>query len=340
MDWGRQGNGFRGQSDRQSRFDQRGGYGGWGSGEGQGEYGGQGYMNQGQFSDEFGGTQYGQGYGQDYQEQGIGWQQGQSGGQRFGEQGRFGGWDDQEQFGSGQQRMRPSESYRGQGYGQQFYAGPGRGWQQGYEQDWGGQGRRFQNWGEGRFRGQGQSDWEHGRSGRGAWGQGYSGQEPWQQRQFGQGMSTQAPPEPATGFFYEEVWLIPGPQTGRGPRGYQRNDARIEEDICERLTHHGQIDASDIQVQVKGGEVTLTGTVESRQEKRMAEDLLDTISGVRDVHNQLRVQPRQDMLGQGQGQRFSGETSGEGQGIMTQGRGQSRSQAQRNEKTKAGAASS
>ena len=84
-------------------------------------------------------------------------------------------------------------------------------------------------------------------------------------------------------FYYEEVWLIPGPHSSRGPRGYQRSDQCIEEDICERLTQHRQIDAEDIQVMVENGEVALTGTVENRQVKRMAEDALDSISGVKDI---------------------------------------------------------
>jgi len=94
----------------------------------------------------------------------------------------------------------------------------------------------------------------------------------------------------ATGQPPRANWFAPGPYTGRGPRGYQRSDARIEEDICERLTQHGQLDAGDIQVRVEQGEVTLTGVVESRQAKRLAEDILDSISGVKDIHNQLRVQ--------------------------------------------------
>lgn len=77
---------------------------------------------------------------------------------------------------------------------------------------------------------------------------------------------------------------------GRGPRGYQRSDDRIREDVCERLTQHPDIDAVDIEIQVKNGEVTLTGTVEGRDAKRMAEDIAESISGVKDVHNQLRAQ--------------------------------------------------
>ena len=49
------------------------------------------------------------------------------------------------------------------------------------------------------------------------------------------------------------------------------------------------IDAFEIEVRVENGEVTLTGTVEYRHAKRLAEDLAERSSGVTDVHNQLRV---------------------------------------------------
>ena len=63
---------------------------------------------------------------------------------------------------------------------------------------------------------------------------------------------------------------VPGPYVGRGPRGYKRPDDRIREDVCERLTEHGQVDASDIEIKVDNAEVTLTGNVVSRQAKRTA----------------------------------------------------------------------
>ena len=44
-------------------------------------------------------------------------------------------------------------------------------------------------------------------------------------------------------------------------------------------------------VKVSGGVVTLTGTVEDRNAKRMAEDVAESISGVQEVQNQLRVSP-------------------------------------------------
>lgn len=76
---------------------------------------------------------------------------------------------------------------------------------------------------------------------------------------------------------------------GRGPRGYRRSDERIREDVCDCLTDDARIDASNMEITVKEGEVTLSGTVTSRSDKRRAEDLVDEISGVKDVHNALRV---------------------------------------------------
>ena len=97
-----------------------------------------------------------------------------------------------------------------------------------------------------------------------------------------------------------------GPYAGRGPRGYQRSDERIREDVCDRMCEHGGLDASDIEVRVNNAEVTLVGTVRERQDKRLAEDLADQVSGVREVHNQIRVsqQPSADPGQQQQQQRY------------------------------------
>jgi hypothetical protein len=72
-------------------------------------------------------------------------------------------------------------------------------------------------------------------------------------------------------------------------RHYQRSDERIREDIYDRLNDHQNIDSSDIRVGVSGGEVTLEGTVHARREKRLAEDVAESVSGVRDVQNRLKV---------------------------------------------------
>ena len=85
-----------------------------------------------------------------------------------------------------------------------------------------------------------------------------------------------------------------GGHRGRGPKGYQRSDARILEDVNERLTEDPHIDASEIEVTVADREVTLTGTVNSRFEKRHAEDLAEAVSGVAHVQNNLRIQQYAD----------------------------------------------
>ncbi len=76
---------------------------------------------------------------------------------------------------------------------------------------------------------------------------------------------------------------------GKGPKGYKRSDDRIREDVCEQLTRHPGVDASDIEITVRDGDVTLAGTVPERQMKRIAEDVVEDISGVTDVSNHLRV---------------------------------------------------
>ncbi len=79
---------------------------------------------------------------------------------------------------------------------------------------------------------------------------------------------------------------------GRGPANYTRSDERIREDACDRLTEDWRVDASQIEIRVENGELTLDGTVSSREQKRRAEDCVDDLSGVRHVQNNLRVQER------------------------------------------------
>jgi hypothetical protein len=83
-----------------------------------------------------------------------------------------------------------------------------------------------------------------------------------------------------------------GQHTGRGPRNYKRSDQRIEEDINEQLTRHPMIDASEIDIAVQNCEVTLRGTVDNRDAKRIAEDIAENIFGVKDVNNQIKVKQR------------------------------------------------
>jgi osmotically-inducible protein OsmY len=82
---------------------------------------------------------------------------------------------------------------------------------------------------------------------------------------------------------------LSGQFAGRGPKGYTRSDERIREDISDKFMEHPDLDASDIEVRVAKGEVTLNGSVDSRWAKRLAEDIAESCTGVRDVMNQLRV---------------------------------------------------
>ena len=80
---------------------------------------------------------------------------------------------------------------------------------------------------------------------------------------------------------------------GRGPRGYRRSDERIREDINDRLSDRPDLDASNVEVTVVNGEVTLTGNVNNRRDKRLAEDISENVSGVQNVENRLRVNQAQ-----------------------------------------------
>jgi hypothetical protein len=84
-------------------------------------------------------------------------------------------------------------------------------------------------------------------------------------------------------------WEDEGEFRGIGPRGFRRPDEQILADVCGRMMDHGRLDAGDIEVLVMNGEVMLQGTVPSRFARRLAEDIADSVTGVRDVSNQLRV---------------------------------------------------
>ena len=64
--------------------------------------------------------------------------------------------------------------------------------------------------------------------------------------------------------------------------------------MCDQLTADPDIDASEIEVSVQNGEVTVDGTVSARSMKRAVEDCVESISGVRQMHNRLRVESRDD----------------------------------------------
>jgi BON domain len=81
--------------------------------------------------------------------------------------------------------------------------------------------------------------------------------------------------------------------------------------VCDCLTDDPQLDASNLEVTVKECEVTLSGTVNRREDKRRAEDLAEGISGVKDVRNNVRVASEQS------GERMSGMQGTQGQQTQT-----------------------
>jgi hypothetical protein len=85
-----------------------------------------------------------------------------------------------------------------------------------------------------------------------------------------------------------------GGHHGKGPKNWNRSPARIREDVCEALAYHGELDATDIEVDVDGAEVTLKGTVPDRHSKRLAERIVEGVYGVDDVHNRLKVRRHDD----------------------------------------------
>jgi hypothetical protein len=181
-------------------------------------------------------------------------QGGRYGGQEESSRWRRGSETDWEEPGAGWSDDHPETQYGNPGYG----------------------GPRFEGgYGRGRREGAGGSEYgrhfgelaRSGMAGRPAAGGGMSGGSGWfQSRMSGGGMS------------------------GKGPKGYARSDERIREQVCDCLTDDPHIDASEIEVQVKAGEVTMSGTVDSRDAKRHAEDLIEHLGGVKHVQNNLRVQ--------------------------------------------------
>ncbi len=82
---------------------------------------------------------------------------------------------------------------------------------------------------------------------------------------------------------------------GKGPKGWKLSDDRIKEEVSEALYRDYSVDASEIEVEVKDSIVTLTGTVENRDSKRAAEECIENLTGVTDVHNRIRIMDKSNV---------------------------------------------
>jgi len=79
--------------------------------------------------------------------------------------------------------------------------------------------------------------------------------------------------------------------TGKGPlKGLVRySDKSLRDEAAERLYRSWDVDATEIKVDVKDGVITLSGSVSDREQKKAADRLFDTMNGVHDVINQLKI---------------------------------------------------
>jgi len=225
-------------------------------------------------------------------------------------------WDDQPRPQSqryreyGSQERSERESYPNESWRRPLFESQGGSSSGAYGQSERG---RYSREGEG-FEGGGYSrsgdGWSSSRSGNG--GAGYSGQgwsgmgrsergdrdrEGYSQRGYGGssgGFGSQYGSRPywSSGTQYESDYSERGSQrssfAGRAPKGYKRSDERIREDVCDRLTE-SDIDCEDVQVSVKDGEVTLSGSSQSGESRRALERIAERVHGVKDVINQVRT---------------------------------------------------
>jgi len=270
-----QGQGGPQRESTQGGYGRQGGYGqsGYGSQEGgygpQGGYGHGGYDPQGGYGHGSYGQQGDYGYGGYGPQGGYGHSgYGPQGG--YGQQGGYGGYGPQGGYGHGgygPQAGREQQSSYGHLGGHYHHSGPGHhyigpgahGGSGPSRQEYSGQGSQGGRAGAQRDF----ADWNQ----RSGWNPGGTSQD-----------SSARGAEPGT-----------APKRGRGPKGYKRSDERIREDVCDRLGGQGEVDVSEVEVQVKEGRVTLTGTVSNQRDKRHLEDLSEAVQGVQEVVNQLRI---------------------------------------------------
>lgn len=217
---------------------------------------------------EFGGSYGGGGYGggEGYRE---GYRESFGGGQQ-----QYRGREGYESGQPGRREFEP-ESYQGRGGygGGEGYLGQPRGYEN--RETYGMQGTMGQT-------GTGTQGYRGGQSSGGRYGSSWDPQQAWGSR-------------PGLGQRQQDF-------TGKGPKGWTRSDDRIKEDLSEQFARHPDLDPSEIEIRVQGGEVTLTGSVNDRESKRLAEDIAENVQGVKDVTNQVRVSSSQR----------SGATSGYG----------------------------
>jgi hypothetical protein len=112
--------------------------------------------------------------------------------------------------------------------------------------------------------------------------------------------------EPSKSYLSDDYSRFAGPDyldrlslSGTHLTGYNQRDTLIYEEICEALLNNPNVDATDIEILVDGGRVTLTGKVHDREMKRELELSLEHILGIKDVFNLTTLNEFSDVGGVG-----------------------------------------
>lgn len=88
---------------------------------------------------------------------------------------------------------------------------------------------------------------------------------------------------------HDEEWERRGPRYRWRGRGRRRGRPGGGYDY--------RVDAGAIEVEVNDREITLGGTVDSRQTKRPAENVVESVRGVWDIHNRLQIRRKEEDRG-------------------------------------------
>jgi osmotically-inducible protein OsmY len=72
---------------------------------------------------------------------------------------------------------------------------------------------------------------------------------------------------------------------------FKRTDSEIAESVINALREHTSIPEEKIQIKVEDGVVTLQGELDWYYQKKLAEDTLSGLAGVREIINAIKVKP-------------------------------------------------
>lgn len=66
-------------------------------------------------------------------------------------------------------------------------------------------------------------------------------------------------------------------------------DLSMKERVQEKLLYNGEVDSHNFEIEVERGVVKVEGEVPSRHAKKVVDECLKTVSGIRHVENKLKI---------------------------------------------------